>query len=122
MAETAPASRSAKVNLGSVEKVPKGQGFCFIVSGEEIAVFRQRDGSLFAVQNRCPHRQGPLSEGVMGAGKVICPLHSHKFDLCTGEGPQPDERVKTYAVSEEKGQILLAVEERPSAAPKVTVP
>jgi nitrite reductase (NADH) small subunit len=122
MAENTPAGRPPKLNLGSVEKVPKGQGFCFIVAGEEIAVFRQRDGRLFAVQNRCPHRQGPLAEGVMGAGKVICPLHSRKFDLCTGEGPQPDERVRTYSIAEEKGEILLALEARPAATPKVTVP
>jgi len=105
----AVAPKTRTLNLGSVEKVPKGQGFCFIVDGQEIAVFRQRDGKLFATQNRCPHKQGPLSEGIIGAGKVICPLHSHKFDLCTGEGPEPKECVKVYAVREEKGDILLSV-------------
>jgi len=106
----AVAPKSRTLNLGSVEKVPKGQGFCFIVDGREIAVFRQRDGKLFATQNRCPHKQGPLSEGIIGAGKVICPLHSHKFDLCTGEGPDPKECVKVYAVREEKGDILIGVD------------
>jgi nitrite reductase (NADH) small subunit len=106
----AEAVRPRTVNLGSVEKVPKGQGFCFIVGGQEIAVFRQRDGKLFATQNRCPHKQGPLSEGLVGAGKVICPLHSHKFDLCSGEGPEPKECLRVYPVREEKGDILLAVE------------
>jgi nitrite reductase (NADH) small subunit len=106
----AVAPKSRTLNLGSVEKVPKGQGFCFIVDGREIAVFRQRDGKLFATQNRCPHKQGPLSEGIIGAGKVICPLHSHKFDLCTGEGPDPKECVKVYSVREEKGDILISVD------------
>jgi nitrite reductase/ring-hydroxylating ferredoxin subunit len=46
----------------------------------------------------------------MGAGKVICPLHSHKFDLCTGEGPDPKECVKVYQVREENGSILLSVD------------
>ena len=105
------------VSLGSVEKVPKGQGFCFIVGGEEIAVFRQRDGRLFATQNRCPHRQGPLSEGVIGAGTVICPLHAHKFDLGTGKGPAA-ECLRVYPVSEAKGEILLVLEATPvKAAP-----
>jgi nitrite reductase (NADH) small subunit len=108
MADTA--ARPRTLNLGSVEKVPKGQGFCFIVAGEEIAVFRQRDGQLFATQNRCPHKQGPLSEGIIGAGKVICPLHSHKFDLCSGEGPNPKECLRVYAVREEKGEILLGMD------------
>ena len=105
----AVAPKSRTLNLGSVEKVPQGQGFCFIVDGREIAVFRQRDGKLFATQNRCPHKQGPLSEGIIGAGKVICPLHSHKFDLCTGEVvdapavfPQP-----RYEVRVREGTIEL---------------
>ena len=106
----AVAPKSRTLNLGSVEKVPKGQGFCFIVDGQEIAVFRQRgDGKLFAVQNRCPHKQGPLAEGIMGGGKVICPLHSHKFDLCTGQGPDK-EQLKVYPVKEKDGQIVLTLE------------
>ena len=105
----AEAVRPRTINLGSVEKVPKGQGFCFIVAGQEIAVFRQRDGKLFATQSRCPHKQGPLAEGIVGGGKVICPLHSHKFNLATGEGSEPHECVKTYAVVELKGEILLCV-------------
>ena len=95
------------VNLGSIEAIALGQGRCFIVGGDEIAVFRQRDGQLFATQNRCPHKQGPLSEGVAGGGKVICPMHSHKFNLATGQGSEPHECVKVYAVREEAGEILL---------------
>lgn len=95
------------INLGSIESIAPGQGRCFIVGGEEIAVFRQRDGQLFATQNRCPHKQGPLSEGVAGGGKVICPLHAHKFDLETGEGSEKGECVKTYKVEAAKGEILL---------------
>ena len=95
------------INLGSVERIPSGQGRCYIVDGKEIAVFRQRDGRLFATQNRCPHRQGPLCEGVVGANKVICPLHSHKFDLGTGAGSESGECVKVYHVSESTGDVLL---------------
>jgi nitrite reductase (NADH) small subunit len=100
---------SPTINLGTVEKIPLGQGRCFNVSGQEIAVFRQRDGTLFATQNACPHRQGPLAEGIVGGGKVICPLHAHKFDLATGTGSEPSECVKTYAVSQVNGDILLQV-------------
>ena len=102
----AVAPKTRTLNLGSVEKVPKGQGFCFIVDGREIAVFRQRDGKLFATQNRCPHKNGPLSEGIVGDGKVICPLHSRKFDLCSGVNAEGD-RVKVYAVREEGGGIIV---------------
>ncbi|HEV2393670.1 MAG TPA: nitrite reductase (NAD(P)H) small subunit [Verrucomicrobiae bacterium] len=95
------------VNLGSIEKIPLGQGRCYIVEGEEVAVFRQRDGRLFATRNRCPHRQGPLSEGVCGGGKVICPLHAHKFDLATGQGAEPGERIKVFHVTETNGDVIL---------------
>jgi len=100
------------VKVGPVDKVPPGQGLCFVVVGEEIAVFRQRDGKLFATQNRCPHRQAPLSEGVIGSGQVICPFHSHKFDLCTGAGPDK-EQLKVYPVKEKDGQIVLTLETQP---------
>ena len=100
-------SAPTSINLGSIEKIAPGHSRCYVVGGEEIAVFRQRDGRIFATQNRCPHKQGPLSEGVAGGGKVICPLHSHKFDLATGTGSEPGEYVKTYKVSEVNGEILL---------------
>lgn len=110
MSEAASPSPGAMHNLGSLEKIPRGQGFCFVVAGREIAVFRQRDGRLFATQNRCPHRQGPLSEGLVGSGKVICPLHGHKFDLESGCGTDPSETLLTYPVRVENGEILIGLE------------
>ena len=94
-------------NLGSIDAIPLGQGRCFVVAGQEVAVFRQRDGQLFAVQNRCPHKQGPLAEGILGAGRVICPLHAHKFDLVSGASSEPAECVRVYPVQERGGEILL---------------
>ena len=95
------------VKLGVAQQIPVGQGRCFIVDGREIAVFRSRAGRVFAVSHRCPHRQGPLAEGVIGGNQVICPLHGHKFDLTTGKGSEMGECVKTYQVWEESGQIIL---------------
>ena len=97
------------VNLGSLESIPVGQGFCFIVRGTEIAVFRQRDGGLFATQNRCPHKNAPLSEGLLGAGTVICPFHARKYELCTGKGAAPDDCLRTYPVREVNGEIHLSL-------------
>lgn len=96
-----------KINLGSVDNIPLGQGRCFVVGEEEIAVFRPRAGGLFAIQNKCPHRAGPLSEGVCDAKTVICPYHGHKFDLQTGIGAEKGETVKTFEVNEENGEIIL---------------
>ena len=95
------------VNLGRVDQITMGHGRCFVVAGEEIAVFRSRDGRISAVENRCPHRQGPLAEGIVGNGKVICPLHGHKFDLVSGKGSEKNECVRTFDVREERGEIVL---------------
>ena len=104
MAETTAAPI---ISLGSVSRIPVGQGRCYVIGPDEIAVFRQRDGRLFAIQNRCPHRQGPLSEGVIGGGHVICPLHAHRFNLTTGAGSEPDECVQVHRVKDLDGEMLL---------------
>ncbi len=104
-----PTLEPTAIAIGSLESISPGQGRCFLVNGEEIAVFRQRDGRVFAVQNRCPHRRGPLAEGLVGAGKVICPLHAHRFDLNTGKGSELKECLRTFRVSVLNGQIYIAV-------------
>lgn len=101
---------TALVSLGSITRIPEGQGRCYVVGAEEIAVFRQRDGRLFATQNRCPHRQGPLAEGVIGSGQVICPLHSHRFELEDGSGSEHGECLKVYTVDVRKGELFVRLD------------
>lgn len=105
------ATQAREADLGPVERVAPGQGFCFVVEGREIAVFRQRDGALFATQNRCPHKNAPLADGIAGGGKVICPFHAYTFDLCSGAGPA-GYRLETWPVREDRGRILLTLEPR----------
>ena len=100
---------SMQVKLGPVSKIPLGQGLCFKVGNREVAVFRSRTGQLSAIYNRCPHRQGPLCDGVIDETQVICPYHGHKFNLKTGEGSEASEKVKTYPVHEENGEIFLKI-------------
>ena len=100
-------NKSMTINLGKIENIPLGQGACFVIEGEEIAVFRSRNGAIFAIENRCPHRQGPLSDGVIGEGKVICPLHGHKFDLINGQGSEARECVKAFRAWERDGKIMI---------------
>lgn len=99
-----------EVNLGSVGMISLGQGRAFVVNGRAIAVFRQRDGRLFATQSECPHRRGPLADGIVGAGQVICPLHARRFDLETGACLGEKCAVRTYPVREEGGYIVLTLE------------
>jgi len=95
------------IHLGKLEQIPLGQGQCFIVNDLAIAVFRPRSGGLFAMENRCPHRGGPLAEGIIGMDKVVCPLHGHKFDLALGQGMEKHECVRTFKVWEESGKIMM---------------
>ncbi len=95
------------MNLGNIDQVSIGHGHCFVVGEKEVAVFRSREEKLFAIENICPHRQGPLADGIIGDGKVVCPLHGHKFDLSTGEGSEEGECVTAFEIWEDQGNILI---------------
>lgn len=81
--ESAPRGET-QYDLGSIDRIPPGEGQTFRVDDREIAVFRTRADEVFATQGRCPHKAGLLADGLVGGGKVICPLHAYKFDLTTG--------------------------------------
>ena len=77
-------------------------------SVNRIAIFRTVNDTLHAVLDKCPHRGGPLSEGIVHGGQVTCPLHSWKIDLTTGEAVLPDKGcARTYATKVEGGQVFL---------------
>ncbi|MCA9402620.1 MAG: nitrite reductase (NAD(P)H) small subunit [Candidatus Omnitrophica bacterium] len=98
--------RAYIINLGPLEDIAIGQGRCFIVKDTEVAVFRLRDGSVAAIENQCPHRKGPLAEGIIDQQFVVCPLHGHKFDLETGEG-EGGECVRVFNTWIEHGNIYM---------------
>ena len=101
------------VNLGQLTKIPRGEGRVFQVGGQYIAVFHSRDSNVFATEPTCPHKGGPLADGLVGAQKVICPLHNFVFDLCDGTATGNNCRpLKTYPVMvNEEGDILVGIEE-----------
>jgi nitrite reductase (NADH) small subunit len=107
--ESKSAALEIVVPLGPVDAIPLGQGCAYVVDGCAIAIFRQRDGQLFATQHACPHRGGPLADGIIGGGKVICPLHGRQFDLKTGVSVDGDYAVQTYPVRVEGGDIILTL-------------
>ena len=102
---------AVKANLGSVERIPPGQGRAFRVLGLTIAVFRNREGTIFATQASCPHKGGPLADGLLGQRTLICPLHACGFDVCSGEpAGHSYGSLKTYPVTISHGQIFVTLE------------
>jgi nitrite reductase (NADH) small subunit len=101
-----------EIRLGPVSDIPPGEGRAYQLEGEKIAVFRTRGGEVYAVQAECPHRQGPLADGLLGGTTLICPLHGWKFDLKTGEALFGDCGLKTFRVMVDASDhvILLRAE------------
>jgi nitrite reductase (NADH) small subunit len=100
-------------NLGSIHRIPLGEGRTFRVAGDMVAVFRARSGAVFATQASCPHKGGSLADGILGGNTVVCPLHAYKFNLANGESVgNTCAALRTYPVSvSDGGDILLTVEE-----------
>lgn len=82
----------AWLDVGTLEDIPR-QGARVIRTGRPvpIALFRTVDDRVFALEDRCPHRGGPLSDGIVHGHRVTCPLHNWVIDLATGGATGPDE-------------------------------
>ena len=98
--------------IGKLSQIPPGEGRNFTVAGPEgellLAVFHARDGRVFATQAACPHRGGPLADGLMDNGAVVCPLHDRTYDLHTGAGIGTECTIQVYPVrTEADGTIML---------------
>ena len=106
-------SATATHNLGSAAQVPLGEGRRFEVGGVAVAVFRARTGQLYATQAECPHRSGPLADGLLGGEALICPLHNFRFNVATGEPLGNDcPALRTWPVSlNEAGEIVVLASE-----------
>jgi len=103
----------SELRLGPLSSIPPGEGRNFDVLGERVAVFRARAGGVFAVQAACPHRGGPLADGLLGGSVLICPLHAWKFDVSTGDPLFGDCGIRTYSVwVDDSGQIVLNFEKK----------
>lgn len=97
-------------NLGPVSRIPAGEGRRFEIDGLEIAVFVSRNGEVYATQAACPHKQGPLEDGLLGGNTLLCPFHGRKFNLKSGESLDGNCNLITYPVSlDEAGNVILTL-------------
>ncbi len=90
------------------DDVPVMGGRLVRIGTTQIALFRLSDGTVRAVDNRCPHKQGPLAEGIVSGDSVICPLHARRIDLKSGEVLPPDHGcVTVYPTRVEQGRVWI---------------
>lgn len=96
--------------LGPLDTIPR-QGARVVQTPQgDIAVFRTVNDELFALRDRCPHRGGPLSQGIVHGKRVACPMHDWKIDLDSGQAVAPDHGCATrYPVRLEAGEVHLCL-------------
>lgn len=98
------------IDIGGLDDIPR-RGARRVVRPDgslPVAVFRTGDDEVFALIDRCPHRGGPLSEGIVQGRAVACPLHGWVIELNTGRAEAPDEGcTRTVAVRREGDRVLL---------------
>jgi len=80
------------------------------VTGGDIAIFRNAEDEVFALHDKCPHKAGPLSQGIVHGRKVTCPLHGWNIGLEDGQAVAPDVgSCGKFEVKVENGEVFLAV-------------
>jgi nitrite reductase (NADH) small subunit len=98
------------IDVGPLAALPERGARCVRVGGVAIAVFRTSTGQVFALRDQCPHRGGPLSQGIVHGTRVTCPLHDWVIDLATGCATGADEgATPTFAARIVDGRVVLDV-------------
>jgi len=95
------------VDVGTVEEIPDRRAKTVCLSGERVAVFKY-DGHISAVSNVCRHQNGPLGEGKIVRGCIVCPWHGYEYAPADGCAPPPfTEKLPTFAVKVVRGRVFV---------------
>jgi len=101
------ASRDAWVEVCAVAEIPEKRARIATIGGERVAIFKY-DGKLSALSNVCQHQNGPLGEGRIEGGTVVCPWHGYQYLPSCGRSPAPfSERVPTFRVEVRAGRVFV---------------
>ena len=96
------------IDIGALDDIPERGARLVKTYAGCVAVFRTGPEEVFAASDRCPHKSGPLSEGIVHGQKVTCPLHNWVFDLNSGQAQGADEgAIATYPIRVENGRLFL---------------
>jgi nitrite reductase (NADH) small subunit len=105
------------IDVGLVADIPPMGARVVRSADGDIAVFRTADDQVFALYDRCPHKGGPLSEGIVHGRSVTCPLHNWVISLESGAVEGPDQGCAAQiSVSVDQGRIRLALQRAARAA------
>lgn len=103
-----PESTGAWAVVGPLDDIPRLGARRVVTDFVSIAIFRTADDRVFALEDRCPHKGGPLSQGIVHGDCVTCPLHNWVISLGSGDAAGADEgTVRTFPVRVENGTVLL---------------
>lgn len=98
------------IDVGGLDDIPRRGARVVKTRRGDVAVFRTAIDTIFAIDDRCPHRGGPLSQGIVHDSAVTCPLHNWVIDLASGKAQGADEGcVRTVPCRLERGRIFLAL-------------
>jgi nitrite reductase (NADH) small subunit len=101
------------IDIAALSDIPQPGARVVRTDTVDIAVFRTTGNEVFALKDECPHRKGPLSQGIVHDATVTCPLHNWKIDLASGEAKAPDQGcTRTYPVKVVNGRIYLGLVSR----------
>jgi nitrite reductase (NADH) small subunit len=101
-------TRSVWTDIGALDQIPRRGARVVRTAKGCVAVFRTVNDAAFALEDRCPHRGGALSQGIVHGTSVTCPLHNWVLSLKTGEAQGADEgRAATFPLKVEQGRILI---------------
>ena len=96
------------MDIGAIDDIPLRGARIIKTAMGCVALFRTGLDEVFATSDRCPHKGGPLSEGIVHGKSITCPLHSWVFSLETGQAQGADKgQIATFAVQVSHGRILL---------------
>lgn len=105
------------IEIAALEDIPRLGARVVRTDTVAIAVFRTADDRVFALKDECPHRKGPLSQGIVHGSTVTCPLHNWKIDLASGTAKAPDEGcTRSYPVKVKDSRVYLGLIEQEVAA------
>jgi nitrite reductase (NADH) small subunit len=96
--------------VGPLADIPSKGSRVLVTADGDVAVFRTAGDEVFALFDRCPHKQGPLSQGIVYDKRVACPLHNWVIDMESGEATGPDEGcTRTFETKVEDGVVYISL-------------